>query len=55
LERLLHWNRDVIARAAPQQGVNHMKIYLLMLLIGTILSAIRFTSVPETRAETHPQ
>ena len=34
---------------------NKMKIYLLMLLIGTILTAIRFTSVPDTHAETRPQ
>ncbi len=32
-----------------------MKIYLLMLLIGTILTAIRFTSAPEPRAGTRPQ
>jgi len=32
-----------------------MKIYLLMLLIGTILTAIRFTSAPDTRTETRPQ
>jgi hypothetical protein len=29
-----------------------MKIYLLMLLIGTILTAIRFTSAPEQRSKT---
>jgi hypothetical protein len=32
-----------------------MKIYLLMLLIGTLLTAIRFTTVPEQRSETQPQ
>jgi hypothetical protein len=32
-----------------------MKIYLLMLLIGTLLTAIRFTSAPEARSETLPQ
>ncbi len=32
-----------------------MKIYLLMLLIGTLLTVIRFTSAPEQRSETHPQ
>ncbi len=31
-----------------------MKIYLLMLLIGTLLTAIRFTAVPEHRSETLP-
>jgi hypothetical protein len=28
-----------------------MKIYLLMLLIGTLLAAIHFTSVPERKPE----
>jgi hypothetical protein len=32
-----------------------MKIYLLLLLIGTLLTAIRFTSAPEQRSETLPQ
>jgi hypothetical protein len=32
-----------------------MKIYLLMLLIGTILTAIRFTSAPKQRSETLQQ
>jgi hypothetical protein len=32
-----------------------MKIYLLVLLIGTILTAIRFTSAPEQRSKTLPQ
>ena len=32
-----------------------MKIYLLMLLIGTLLTAIHFTAVPERRSETRPQ
>jgi hypothetical protein len=32
-----------------------MKIYLLMLLIGTILTAIHFTSAPERQSETLPQ
>jgi hypothetical protein len=32
-----------------------MKIYLLMLLIGTILMAIRFTATPEQRSETLPR
>jgi hypothetical protein len=31
-----------------------MKIYLLMLLIGTLLSAIRFTSRPEQQSNTLP-
>ena len=32
-----------------------MKIYFLMLLIGSLLTAIRFTAVPERRPETLPQ
>jgi hypothetical protein len=31
-----------------------MKIYLLMLLIGTLLTVIRFTSTPEQPSETQP-
>ncbi len=32
-----------------------MKIYLLMLLIGSLLTAIRFTSAPEQPSESLPQ
>ena len=32
-----------------------MKIYLLMLLMGSLFTAIRFTSAPEQRSETLPQ
>ncbi|MDB5634620.1 MAG: hypothetical protein JWR49_3475 [Tardiphaga sp.] len=32
-----------------------MKIYLLMLIIGTLLTAIHFTSGPQKRSETLPQ
>jgi hypothetical protein len=31
-----------------------MKIYLLMMLIGTLLTIIRFTSVPEQRVKNRP-
>jgi hypothetical protein len=31
-----------------------MKIYLLMVLIGTLLTAIHFTSAPEQRSKTFP-
>jgi hypothetical protein len=31
-----------------------MKIYLLMMLIGTLLTAIHFTSTPEQRSKTLP-
>jgi hypothetical protein len=32
-----------------------MKIYLLILLIGSPLAAIRFTTAPERQPETLPQ
>lgn len=32
-----------------------MKIYLLLMLIGALLTAIHFTSVPDQRSETLPQ
>jgi len=31
-----------------------MKIYLLMMLIGIILTAVHFTSAPEQRSKTLP-
>jgi hypothetical protein len=34
---------------------NDMKIYLLMMLIGTLLAAVRFTSAPDQRSDTLPQ
>jgi hypothetical protein len=39
-----------IARAAE----DYMKIYLLMLLIGALLTAIHLTAVPERHSETLP-
>jgi hypothetical protein len=33
----------------------NMKIYLLMVLIGTLLTMIRFTSVPEQQSKTLPK
>jgi hypothetical protein len=32
-----------------------MKIYLLIMLIGTILTAVHFTSAPKRQSETLPQ
>mgnify|MGYP000134308955 CR=1 FL=1 len=32
-----------------------MKIYLLIALIGTLLTAVRFTSGPDRQPETMPQ
>jgi hypothetical protein len=39
----LHW----IVAGCNGAAENDMKIYLLMLLIGTLLAAVHFTSVPE--------
>jgi hypothetical protein len=39
-------------RAAPGED---MKIYLLMLIIGSLFTAIHFTSTPQKRSETQPQ
>jgi hypothetical protein len=33
----------------------YMKIYLLMMLIGTLLTAVHFTSTPDPRSKTLPQ
>ncbi len=32
-----------------------MKIYLLMMLIGTLLTAVHFTSTPKPQSKTTPQ
>ena len=42
-------------QAATAQWSKDMKIYLLMLIIGTLLTAIHFTSTPQKRSETAPQ
>jgi hypothetical protein len=34
---------------------SEMKIYLLIMLIGTLLAAVHFTSASEQRSETLPQ
>jgi hypothetical protein len=34
---------------------NDMKIYLLVTLIGTLLTAVHFTSTPEPRSKPQPQ
>jgi hypothetical protein len=39
---------------AADAAEKDMKIYLLMVLIGTLLTAIRFTSVPEQQSKTLP-
>jgi hypothetical protein len=50
------WNAPCIALAVGlhRTAEKVMKIYLLLLLIGTLLTAIRFTSAPERRSETLP-
>ena len=51
------WNAPCIGFVAScnDAAEKDMKIYLLMLLIGTILTAVRFTSAPKQRSETLPQ
>jgi len=60
LSRQCHWsvwNTPCIPVVAGCNGAAEkvMKIYLLMLLIGTLLMAVRFTSVPEQRSKSLPQ
>jgi hypothetical protein len=50
-ERLLHSDRWG-CNGAAESG---MKIYLLIMLIGTILTAVHFTSTPKRQSETLPQ
>jgi hypothetical protein len=51
------WNAFCIAVVVGCKGAaeNDMKIYLLMAIIGTLLTAIHFTSTPEQRSKTLPQ
>jgi hypothetical protein len=55
MERLLHCcgclGRGWQAALTNYAAGNGMKIYLLMLLIGTLLTAIHLTSVPERKSE----
>jgi hypothetical protein len=43
--------KDAAERASAEEG---MKIYLLVMLIGTLLTAVHFTSSPEQRSKTLP-
>jgi hypothetical protein len=52
MERVLHCCRWKAAMGAAEKN---MKIYLLMALIGALLTAIRFTSVPGQRSDTLPR
>ena len=49
------WNTFCIAVVGNGAAENDMKIYLLMMLIGILLTAIHFTSMPEQQSETRPQ
>jgi len=51
VERRLHCSGGHCNEAAEKA----MKIYLLMLLIGALLTAVHFTSAPDKRPETLPQ
>jgi hypothetical protein len=51
LERLLHRHGQGCNGAAESD----MKIYLLIMLIGTLLAAVHFTSAPDRQSETLPQ
>jgi hypothetical protein len=52
LERVLQSSRLKAGYCAAE---NDMKIYLLMLLMGTLLTAIRFTSARERQSKSLPQ
>ena len=52
VERLLHCRALLGCNVAAEKD---MKIYLLMLLIGALLTAIHFTSAPEQRSDRLPQ
>jgi hypothetical protein len=48
MERLLHCHGLLGGNGAAEP---EMKIYLLMTIIGTLLTAVRFTSAPEQRSK----
>jgi len=64
LSRQCHWkggnafggNAFCIADVKAAMAVeSDMKIYLLIMLIGSLLAAIHFTSAPKRQSETLPQ
>jgi len=56
VERVLHFDRWGCKSLGLQHAAERdMKIYLLILLIGTLLAAVHFTSTPEHQSETAPQ
>jgi hypothetical protein len=48
LERALHCGR---CRGLQRAAENDMKIYLLMMIIGTLLTAVHFTSAPKPQSK----
>jgi hypothetical protein len=48
MERLLHCRCSLGCNGAAEP---EMKIYLLMTIIGTLLTAVHFTSAPEQRSK----
>jgi hypothetical protein len=52
MERVLHCGRSIGCNGAAEKD---MKIYLLMTLIGALLTAIHFTSAPEQASKSLPQ
>jgi hypothetical protein len=47
--------QGVKTQAGKGAAEKDMKIYLLIMLIGTLLTAVHFTSAPEQRSKTLPQ
>jgi hypothetical protein len=56
-----HWKRNdwnalcIAHRSCKGAAESDMKIYLLIMLIGTLLAAVHFTSASEKASETLPQ
>ena len=44
----------MLSSACNGEAESNMKIYLLMVLIGALLTAIRFSSVPKQQSKTLP-
>jgi hypothetical protein len=57
IRRLLQCRHYQGVKTKREKGAaeNGMKIYLLIMLIGTLLTAVHFTSAPEQRSKTLPQ
>jgi hypothetical protein len=54
LKRRIVFALRLLSGCDEQRGKD-MKIYLLMLLIGSLLTAIHFTSTPEQGSKPNPQ